>query len=90
MKKLKGKISALKTEKRECNHHIKDDEKYVKKISKLLKVTSFERGMELFEELWEIKDTLSKEIASHLRNLKKYLPEALTHTYLWMFRVQII
>lgn len=80
MKQLKGEISALKAEKREYKHHIKDDEKYVKKISKLLKVTSFERGMELFEELWEIKDTLSKEIASHLRNLKKYLPEALTHT----------
>ena len=46
--------------------------------------------MELFEELWEIKDTLSKEIVSHLRNLKKYLPEALTHTLFRMFHVQII
>ena len=30
--------------------------------------------------MWEIKDTLSKEIASYLKNLKEYLHEALMHT----------
>ena len=55
MKKLKGKISALKTEKRKCNHHIKDDEKYVKKISKLLKVTSFERRWNYLKNYGKLK-----------------------------------
>ena len=38
--------------------------------------------MQDFKDLWEIKDNLSKEIRSHLINLKKYLSEALLHTRL--------
>ena len=80
MKKLRREISDLKAERRKHKKHIKEDKKYIKKISKLLKSKKYERGIELFNELWEIKDTLSKEIASHLKNLKEYLHEALMHT----------
>ena len=80
MKKLRIEISNLKAERKEHNHHIDDDNKIVKKISRLLKSKTYETGVKLFNELWEKKDTFSKEIASHLKNLKEYLPQALTHT----------
>ena len=80
MKKLKREISDLKAEKRKHKHQIKEDNKYVKKISRLLKSKTYDKGIELFNELWDIKDTLSKKIALHLENLKGYLHQALTHT----------
>ena len=82
MKKLNSQISQLKTEKRKHKNHIKENNKYVKKISRILKSKSFEKAIEKFNEIYEIKDELSKEIRSHLINLKKYLPEALLHTKL--------
>ena len=82
MKKLKTEIRRLKAEKRKHNNHIKKDKKYVKKISKILKSKSFEKAIDDFKEIWEIKDNLSKEIRSHLINLKIYFPEALLHTKL--------
>ena len=80
MRKLRTDLSNLKAERSEYNHHIDDDNKIVKKISRLLKSKTYETGMKLFDELWEKKDTFSNEIASHLKNLKEYLPQALTHT----------
>lgn len=80
MKKLNSQISELKAEKRKHNQQIKEDKKYIKKISKILKSKSFEKAIQDFKELYEIKDDLTKEIRSHLINLKKYLPEALLHT----------
>ena len=71
MKKLKREIISLKAEKWEYKHHIKNDKKYISKIYRLLKSSSYWCGIKQFEELWKIKDTLSKEIASHLKNLKK-------------------
>ena len=82
MKKLNSQISQLKTEKRKHKNHIKENNKYVKKISRILKSKSFKKAIEKFNEIYEIKDELSKEIRSHLINLKKYLPEALLHTKL--------
>ena len=82
MRKLETQISQLKVEKRKHKKYIKENNKYVKKISRILKSKSFEKAMENFKEIWEIKDELSKEIRSHLINLKKYLPEALLHTKL--------
>ena len=73
MKKLNSQISQLKTEKREHKNHIKENNKYVKKISRILKSKSFKKAIEKFNEIYEIKDELSKEIRSHLINLKKYL-----------------
>ena len=73
MKKLNSQISQLKAEKREHKNHIKENNKYVKKISRILKSKSFEKAIEKFNEIYEIKDELSKEIRSHLINLKKYL-----------------
>ena len=54
----------------------------MKKISRILKSKSFKKAIEKFNEIYEIKDELSKEIRSHLIKLKKYLPEALLHTKL--------
>ena len=73
MKKLNSQISQLKAEKREHKNHIKENNKYVKKISRILKSKSFKKAIEKFNEIYEIKDELSKEIRSHLINLKKYL-----------------
>ena len=82
MNKLRAEISQFKAEKRKHKKHMKEDNKYVKKISRILKLKSFEKAVDNFEKIWEIKDDLSKEIRSHLMNLKKYLPKALLHTKL--------
>ena len=82
MKKLESEIRQLKAEKRKHKNHIKQNNKYVRKISRILRSKSNEKAMNDFEEIWEIKDELSKEIRSHLINLRKYLPEALLHTRL--------
>lgn len=70
MKKVTSEISQLKAEKRKHKKHIKEDNKYVRKISRILWSKSFEKAMNDFEEIWDIKDELSKEIRSHLINLK--------------------
>ena len=80
MKQLDTEISELKAEKQKHKKHIKENEKYIKKISKILRSKSFEKAINDFEEIWKIKEELSKEIRSHLINLKEYLPEALLHT----------
>ena len=80
MEKLTSEISQLKAEKRKHKKYIKENNKYVRKISRILRSNSFEKAMNDFEEIWDIKDELSKEIRSHLISLKKYLPEALLHT----------
>ena len=51
-----------------------------KKISRILKAPTYEKGIKRFEELWAIKDELSDEIRIHLENLKGYLHQALWHT----------
>lgn len=79
-KQLKSEISQLKAERRKHRNYIKTNEKYIKKISRMLKSSTYEKGIERFEELWNIKDELSDEIRIHLKNLKGYLHEALWHT----------
>ena len=52
--------------------------------------SGYEKGIERFQELWDIKDELSEEIRRHLKNLKGYLHEALWHTLIEMFHEQRI
>lgn len=79
-KQLKRELSQLKAERRKHRNYIKTNEKYIKKISLMLRSSTYEKGIERFEELWEIRDELSDEIRTHLKNLKGYLHEALWHT----------
>ena len=67
MHDLRCEISDLKAELRKHKNYIKENKKYIKKISRMLKSGTFELGLKRFEELWEIKDQLSKEIRLHLK-----------------------
>ena len=79
-KQLNRELSQLRAERRKHRNYIKTNEKYIKKISLMLRSSTYEKGIERFEELWEIRDELSDEIRTHLKNLKGYLHEALWHT----------
>ena len=79
-KQLNRELSQLRAERRKHRNYIKTNEKYIKKISLMLRSSTYKKGIERFEELWEIRDELSDEIRTHLKNLKGYLHEALWHT----------
>ena len=66
-KQLKSQLSQLKAERR---NYIKTNKKYIKKISLMLRSSTYEKGIERFEELWKIRDELSDEIRTHLKILK--------------------
>ena len=77
---LKSELSQLRAERSKHRNYIKTNNKYVKKIAKIVKAPTYEKGIERFNELWAIKDDLSDEIRKHLKNLKEYLHEVLWHT----------
>ena len=75
--KLQSELNQLKAEHSKHRNYIKNNNRYVKKISRILKAPNYEKGIERFEELWAIKDELSDEIRIQLENLKGYLHQAL-------------
>ena len=79
-KKLKSKISQLKAKKRKYKKILKDDKKYIKRISLIFKSKTHKTAINRFNRLYEIKDQMSTEIKEFLENLKDHLEDALKHT----------
>ena len=79
-RKLKQEISELKARRRKYRKILKDDKKYIKRISLIFKSKLYKTVWNRFNKLYAIRKEMSEEIKKYLENLKDLLDVALHYT----------
>ena len=59
---------------------MKEDKKYIKRISLIFKSKTYQTAWNRFNKLYAIRKEMSDEIKKYLENLKDHLDDALHHT----------
>ena len=81
IKDLKRKISQLKAKRRKYKKILKEDNKFIKRISLIFKSKTHETTINRFNRVYDIRKEMSYEIKKFLENLKDHLEDALKHTF---------